>query len=95
MSYRCCALLSNNNYGVLIMQAIEVEATVSEYHCIHVQLPDDWVSKRVRGVILQDEELKSAQKGEPIKLGLFRGQIEMDENFDNELSDEFWLSGNP
>lgn len=78
------------------MQAIEVEATVSEDHCVHVQVPDDWVSKRVRVVILQDdEELKSAQKREPIKLGLFRGQIEMDENFDDELSDEFWSSGNP
>ena len=38
------------------MQAIEVEATVSEDHCIHVQLPDDWVSKRVRVVVLQEDD---------------------------------------
>ncbi len=77
------------------MQAIEVEATVSEDHCIHVQLPDDWVSKRVRVVVLQDEEMKSAEKRDPVKLGLFQGQIEMGDDFDDELSDDFWLSDKP
>lgn len=78
------------------MQAIEVEATVSEDHCIHVQLPDDWVSKRVRVVVLQEDDGgKPAAKRAPVKLGLFQGQIEMGDDFDDELSDDFWLSDNP
>ena len=78
------------------MQAFEAEAIVSENHCIHIQVPDDWVDKKVRIVILRDdEELEPLLKREPIKLGLFRGQIKIGDNFDDELSDDFWLSGNP
>ena len=78
------------------MQAIEVEATVNKDHCIHVQLPDEWANKRVRVVILQEDEAQeSAPKRAPLKLGMFRGQIKMSDDFDDELPDEFWLSGNP
>ena len=78
------------------MQAIEVEATVSEDHCIHVQLPDDWVSKKVKVVILQkDEETKSTPRKEPRQFGQFPGEIEISDDFDQPLPDQFWLGGKP
>jgi len=77
------------------MQAIEIEAEVGDDHAIHVQIPYDWVTAKVKVIILQQPEELNFTSKKSLKLGLFKGQIEMSEDFDDELPDEFWLGGNP
>ena len=77
------------------MQAIETEAEVGDDHAIHVQIPDDWVTAKVKVIIIQQPEELNFTSKKSLKLGLFKGQIEMSEDFDDELPDEFWLGGTP
>ena len=78
------------------MHAIEIEAKIDRNREIHLKLPADIKARKARVVVLYEDqkELLAAQR-KPIRLGLYRGQIEMSDDFDNPLPDEFWLGGNP
>ena len=81
------------------MQAIELEAEIDENHEIHLKLPVDVRAGKAKVVVLyestENADETPAQERRPLKLGLFRGQIQMSDDFDDSLPDEFWLSGNP
>jgi len=73
------------------MQAIEIEAEIDENHEIHVKLPDTVASGTAKVIVLFGDEAKKPHK--PLKLGLFEGQIQISDDFDEPLPDEFWLDG--
>ncbi len=75
------------------MQAIEIETEIDENHEIHVKLPDNVTSGAANVIVLFGSKAEKAQK--PLKLGLFEGQIQISDNFDGPLPDEFWLGGKP
>ncbi len=82
------------------MQAIEIETEIDENHEIHIKLPKEVQARKARVVVMYDEPSSEVQEQQPqerrpIKLGLFRGQIQMSDDFDEPLSDDFWLGGNP
>ncbi|EIC21010.1 MULTISPECIES: hypothetical protein [Thiorhodovibrio] len=81
------------------MQAIELETEIDENHEIHLKLPEDVKAVKARVVVLYNlaanENGTQMQDAQPLKLGLFRGQVQMSDDFDAPLPDELWLSGNP
>jgi hypothetical protein len=75
-----------------VMQAIELQANIDEKHQIHLKVPEDWPCQNVKVIVLL-EAVESVVKRKRI-FGQFRGQIKIAEDFDAELSDEFWLGNN-
>ena len=75
------------------MQAIEIETEIDQNHEIHVKLPDNVASGTAKVIVLFGGKTEKAQK--PLKLGLFEGQIQISDDFDDPLPDEFWLGGKP
>ncbi|MGR8935986.1 MAG: hypothetical protein ACU837_16635 [Gammaproteobacteria bacterium] len=73
------------------MQAIEVPVEIDENHQIHVQLPETIKARKGKILFIYDEETK--QPAKPFKFGLFAGQIEISDDFDEPLPDSFWLEG--
>jgi hypothetical protein len=51
--------------------------------------------RRFRQADAQIDIEQPPKQRKPVKLGLFRGQIWMSDDFDEPLPDEFWLGGNP
>ena len=74
------------------MQAIEIEVNINEKHQIHLQLPDSIHAGKAK-VIVMYEEGDSNKKNKPFEYGLFQGQIEISDDFDEPLPDSFWLEG--
>ena len=74
------------------MQTIEIETEIDENHEIHLKLPNH-VSGPAKVIIMLKGGSTAPPK--PIELGLFRGKISMAEDFDQPLSDGFWLDGKP
>lgn len=82
------------------MQAIELETEIDENREIHLKLPPDVQARKARVVVLYEQPARQSQKPQPeesrpVKLGLFRDQIWIREDFDAPLPDDFWLGGNP
>lgn len=71
------------------MQAIELNANIDLNHQIHLQVPEDWPCQNVKVIILLESE--TATKPKKRQFGQFRGSIKMADDFNAELSDEFWL----
>ncbi len=79
------------------MQAIEIETEIDENHEIHLRLPDKVRTRKARVLVIYDETPAPSERkaARPVKLGLFRDQMEISDDFDEPLPDEFWLSGKP
>lgn len=83
------------------MQAIELETEIDENHEIHLKLPEEVKAGKAKVLVLYeqaDDQIDIEQppkQRKPVKLGLFRDQIWMSDDFDEPLPDEFWLGGNP
>lgn len=82
------------------MQAIEMETEIDENHEIRLKLPPDVHARKARVVVLYEQSVdqageRPAEESRPIKLGLFRDQVWMSDDFDAPLPDDFWLGGNP
>jgi len=72
------------------MQAIEMHVQVTDNHEIRLKLPDDVKQGTVKVIVMYDGE----QDNPVIKkrqFGQFKGQIEISDDFDDTLSDEFWI----
>ena len=72
------------------MQALELTTEINEQHQIHLQLPDTVKAGKAKVIVL----LEDATEAQPQKrrvFGQFRGKIEMSDDFDNELPNDFWL----
>ncbi len=75
------------------MQAIEIETEIDENHEIHVKLPDNVASGSAKVIVLFGGRTEKTHN--PLKLGLFEGQIQISDDFDDQLPDEFWLGDKP
>ncbi|CAK0769077.1 conserved hypothetical protein [Gammaproteobacteria bacterium] len=72
------------------MYAIELPAKIDHNQQIHLQLPKNIKTKEAKVIIMYEEE-KQYQKS--ITLGLFKGKIQMSDDFNEPLPDSFWLEG--
>ena len=81
------------------MQAIELETEIDENHEIHLKLPADVKAGKAKVVVMYEQaegqpDAEQPVERKPLKVGMFRGQIRMSDDFDASLPDEFWLGGN-
>lgn len=65
------------------MQAIELEATISDSHEIHLQLPNNINALRAKVIVLFDNE-PSASVTKKRVFGQYRDKISIAETFDDE-----------
>jgi hypothetical protein len=65
------------------MQAIELEATITESHEIHLQLPDHINASRAKVIVMYDETAAPVTKKRVF--GQYRDKITIAETFDDEL----------
>jgi len=72
------------------MQAIELEATITESHEIHLQLPEYIHASRARVIVMYDNEIAEPVTKKRV-FGQYRNKITIAETFDDELADSFWL----
>lgn len=72
------------------MQALELIAVINEQHQIHLQLPDFIKAGKAKVIVLLEDAADTPPAAKRV-FGLFRGKIKINEDFDNELPDEFWL----
>ncbi len=72
------------------MQALELTTVINEHHQIHLQLPDSIKAGKAKVIVLLDETAEALAPQKRV-FGQFRGKIKINEDFDNELPEEFWL----
>jgi len=65
------------------MQAIELEATTTESHEIHLQLPDNINASRAKVIVMYDETATPITKKRVF--GQYRDKITIAETFDDEV----------
>ena len=71
------------------MQTLEIQAEVDQNHEVHFTLPNSWKSHTVKLIVIEElEESKPLKKRE---FGGLEGKIHIADDFDDELSDSFWL----
>ena len=73
------------------MHAIELPAEIDHNHQIHLQLPKTINAGKAKVIVMYEEE--TTQLFKPITLGLFKGKIQISDDFDDPLPDSFWLEG--
>jgi hypothetical protein len=73
------------------MQAIELSVEIDQNQQIHLQLPKTINAHKAKVIVMYEEE--SAPASKPLKLGLFKGQIHISDDFNEPLPDSFWLEG--
>jgi hypothetical protein len=71
------------------MQAIELDATITESHEIHLKLPDNINASRAKVIVMYDEMSDPVTKKRVF--GQYRDKITIAETFDDELPTNFWL----
>lgn len=72
------------------MHTIELAAEIDQNHQIHLQLPETIKAARAKVIVMYEE---NTPKLKPFKFGLFAGQIQISDDFDDPLPDSFWLEG--
>jgi len=72
------------------MQAIEMNAEVTDEHEIHIKLPDNIKNGTVKVIVMYNEELTTSPDIKERQFGQFKGKIHMADDFDDELPDSFW-----
>jgi hypothetical protein len=73
------------------MNAIELPADIDQNHQIHLQLPETVKARKAKVIVMVEDEAVLPAK--PIKFGLFKGKIQISDDFDELLPDSFWLEG--
>jgi len=73
------------------MHAIELPAEIDQNHQIHLQLPETIKARKAKVIVMYEDE--PAQSPKPITFGLFKGKIQISDDFDEPLPDSFWLEG--
>ncbi len=73
------------------MQTIELPVDIDENHQIHLQLPETIKVRKGKIIFMYEDE--TAKPAQPFKFGLFAGQIQISDDFDDPLPDSFWLEG--
>jgi hypothetical protein len=72
------------------MHAIELPVEIDSNHQIHLQLPKTIHARKAKVIVIYEEP---EQPVKPITLGLFKGKIQMSDDFNEPLPDSFWLEG--
>ncbi|MEL6493400.1 MAG: hypothetical protein AAFQ95_25955 [Cyanobacteria bacterium J06621_3] len=84
------------------MKAIKFETIINNRYEIHLKLPENVKVGRAEVIVMFDDDedplvrssdVENAAKP-PRKFGQFRGQIQVADDFDAPLPDEFWLGEN-
>lgn len=73
------------------MQAIELSAEIDQNQQNHLQLPKSVSAHKAKVIVIYEDQAKPASK--PLKLGLFKGQTQISDDFNTPLPDSFWLEG--
>jgi len=73
------------------MHIIELPAEIDQNHQIHLQLPETIKARKAKVIVMYEDEAAQPQK--PITFGLFKGKIQISDDFDEPLPDSFWLEG--
>ena len=73
------------------MHVIELPAEIDQNHQIHLQLPETIKARKAKVIVIYEDE--AAQPTKPITFGLFKGKIQISDDFDEPLPDSFWLEG--
>jgi hypothetical protein len=90
------------------MQTIDLRAEIDEYDEIRIKVPAGHAHQWARILVTipdqgpagtervpLSEPTSEAMQRRPLKMGLFRGRINMADDFNDPLPDSFWLDGNP
>lgn len=72
------------------MQAIELEATITDSHEIHLQLPDYISASRAKVIVMYDTESVTCINKKRV-FGQYRDKITIADRFDDELPMSFWV----
>ncbi|MCI5218201.1 MAG: hypothetical protein D3914_03160 [Candidatus Electrothrix sp. LOE2] len=72
------------------MQAIEMRAKVGKNQEIRLRLPDDIQQHTVKVIIMYENESTGNQVMARRQFGQFKGKIQISDNFDESLPDNFW-----
>jgi hypothetical protein len=72
------------------MQAIELMADIDEKQQIHLQLPATVTAQSAKVIVMYEEAPQPDQSANRV-FGQFRGKVHMADDFDAELSEDFWL----
>lgn len=76
------------------MHAFEIETEIAPHREIHLKLPPEVKANKAREAVLSVDTLETPEaQPKPIRLGLFRGQIQTSDDFDAPLPDDCWLGG--
>lgn len=67
------------------MQAIELAAEIDHNQQIHLQLPKTINAHKAKVIVMYEEEAPQPLK--PLTLGLFKGKIQMSDDFNEPLPD--------
>ena len=73
------------------MHAIELPAEIDQNYQIHLQLPETIKARKAKVIVMYEDEIVMPAK--PITFGLFKGKIQISDDFDEPLPDSFWLEG--
>ena len=76
------------------MQAIEINAQVTDNHEINLKLPDNIKYGTVKVIVMYDEIKNAAPTKKKRKFGQFKGQIKINDDFNDALPDSFWIGKN-
>ena len=80
------------------MKAIKLEAVIDERHELHLKLPDNIKAGRAEVIVMVEDD-DDLSREQPVleeatrprrKFGQFRGQIQIADDFDDPLPDDFW-----
>ncbi|MDD2660262.1 MAG: hypothetical protein PHY54_11390 [Methylococcales bacterium] len=72
------------------MKAIELAAEIDQNQQIHLQLPKSIHAHKAKVIVMYEE---TEQPLKPLTLGLFKGKIQVSNDFNEALPDSFWLEG--
>ncbi|MDO9162593.1 MAG: hypothetical protein Q8N35_15590 [Methylococcaceae bacterium] len=72
------------------MKAIELSADIDQNQQIHLQLPKSIHAHKAKVIVMYEE---TEQPLKPLTLGLFKGKIQVRDDFNEALPDSFWLEG--
>jgi hypothetical protein len=72
------------------MEAIEIEAEVDENNEIHIKVPEGHAHEHARVRVVFEKEKQRAGPRRRV-FGQFRGKARMRDDFNEPLSDSFWL----
>jgi len=73
------------------IRTLEFETAISASHQIHLTLPDNVQAKFAKIIVIYEDNQPDSIQSSKRVFGQFRGQLEISNDFDDELNPDFWL----